>query len=71
MILVTIVILNAFLRPTGINVLVRLLVSLVVARAIITLKEYDLEHKNNIYVRTSCRSLAVLPIPINYSFINL
>ena len=37
-----------------------LVLYLVVAQTIVTLKEYDLEHKNNIYLRTSCRSLAVL-----------
>ena len=37
-----------------------LVLNLVIAQTIITLKEYDLEHKNNINLRTSCRSLAVL-----------
>ena len=36
-----------------------LVLYLVIAQTIVTLKEYDLEHKNNIYLRTSCRSLAL------------
>ena len=36
-----------------------LVLYLVIAQTIITLKEYDLEHKYNIYLRTSCRSLAL------------
>ena len=36
-----------------------LILYLVVAQTIVTLKEYDLEHKNNINLRASCRSLAV------------